>query len=72
LLTFVAAWAKVRRLAGRDPPVLLLVFNKVLQSNRFPICCSSLHSIETKLTFVSSLNGPSALDGPFFIIALRI
>jgi len=24
LLTFVAAWTKVRRLAGRDPPVLIL------------------------------------------------
>jgi hypothetical protein len=28
LLTFVAAWTKVRRLAGRDPPVLLLVWKK--------------------------------------------
>jgi hypothetical protein len=25
LLTFVAAWTKVRRLAGRTPPVLLLL-----------------------------------------------
>jgi len=24
LLTFVAAWAKVRRLAGRDPPIFVL------------------------------------------------
>jgi hypothetical protein len=24
LLTFVAAWTKVRRLAGRNPPVFLL------------------------------------------------
>jgi hypothetical protein len=27
-LTFVAAWTKVRHLAGRDPPVLLLVLKK--------------------------------------------
>ena len=28
MLTFVAAWTKVRRLAGRDPPVLFLVLKK--------------------------------------------
>jgi len=29
LLTFVAVWTKVRRLAGRDPPVLQLIKNKI-------------------------------------------
>ena len=34
LLTFVAAWTKVRRLAGRDPPVLLLVFGSNQKGNK--------------------------------------
>jgi hypothetical protein len=42
LLTFVAALTKVRRLAGRDPPVLPLVVNKDLKKNRLTICFSKI------------------------------
>ena len=34
MLTFVAAWTKVRRMAGRDPPVLPLVFKKDIKEQQ--------------------------------------
>jgi hypothetical protein len=40
LLTFVAAWAKVRRLAVREPPVQFLVSIKEIERNRLTICCA--------------------------------
>jgi len=47
LLTFVAAWTKVRRLAGRDPPILLLTPEKKNEGNRLNICCPKLHKNST-------------------------
>ena len=41
LLTFVAAWTKVRRMAGRDPPILFLFLNKN-KPNRLTICWAEI------------------------------
>jgi hypothetical protein len=51
LLTFVAAWTKVRRQAGRDPQVLLLVLKKDKAQQIINLLRSSPQKNKIKLLF---------------------